>query len=116
VRKGPRGLYLAENYRFSFPKAGAFTVGNVIITGGQWSDLRARYPQLLSHEETHTWQYLYCLGMPYYLFYSACMAWSKLRTGDRATGNFFERQAGLAEGGYPDLPFLSLVDRLRRRH
>jgi hypothetical protein len=32
------------------------------------------------------------------------MAWSVLRTGDRAARNFFERQAGLAIGGYRELP------------
>ena len=32
------------------------------------------------------------------------MGWSMLRTGDRAARNFFERQAGLAIGGYRDVP------------
>jgi hypothetical protein len=32
------------------------------------------------------------------------MGWSVLRTGDRAARNFFERQAGLAMGGYIDYP------------
>jgi len=108
VRRGPRGLLLAEDYRLRFPPAGAFTIGNVIVTGGRWQDLEGRFPDHLAHEETHTWQYLYCLGLPYYLAYSACMGWSMVRTGDRAAANFFERQAGLARGGYVERPTRSV--------
>ena len=104
VTRRPGGLFLAEHYRLSFPVAGAFTIGNVILTRSRWEDLERRYPRLLDHEEAHTWQYLYCLGVPYYLAYTACMAWSVLRTGDRASANFFERQAGLVRGGYVERP------------
>ena len=104
VRRHPRGLFLAEEYRLRFPVAGAFTIGNVLITGGRWEDLERRFPELLAHEEAHSWQYLYCLGLPYYLAYTACMGWSMLRTGDRAAANFFERQAGLVRGGYAERP------------
>ena len=41
------------------------------------------------------------------------MGWSWLRTGDRAARNFFERQAGLADGGYRDLPTRSVGTGLR---
>ncbi|HET9871510.1 MAG TPA: hypothetical protein VFP89_02790 [Propionibacteriaceae bacterium] len=102
VRRGPRGLLLAEGYQPRFPLAGAFTVGNVVVCRSSWELLSRRFPQLLDHEERHTWQYLYCLGLPYYLAYTACMAWSVLRTGDRASANFFERQAGLVAGGYQE--------------
>lgn len=104
MARGPRGLILAESYRLKFPIAEAFTVGNVIITGGTWEQILARNRRLLDHEEGHTWQYLYCAGLPFYLFYSAAMGWSWLRTGDRAAANFFERRAGLDLGGYLDLP------------
>ncbi|HEX8510287.1 MAG TPA: hypothetical protein VF635_12445 [Propionibacteriaceae bacterium] len=104
VRRHLGGLFLAEGYRLRFPVAGAFTVGNVIITASTWDELQHRCPQLLDHEEAHTWQYLYCFGLPYYLAYSACLCWSWLRTGNLASGNFFERQAGLDRGGYPSLP------------
>jgi hypothetical protein len=107
-RRGPRGLILGEDYRFSFPIAGAFTVGNVVITARNWDTLLSELPTLLTHEERHTWQYLYCLGLPYYLPYAACLGWSWLRTGDRASRNFFERQAGLADGGYRELPVRSV--------
>jgi len=104
IRRGPRGLFLGEGYRLKFPLAGAFTIGNVITTGSTWEQTLSRYPQLMRHEEQHTWQYLYCLGLPYYAAYVICMGWSVLRTGDRAAANFFERQAGLVIGGYRELP------------
>ncbi len=113
IRRGPRGLFVAENYRLKFPVAGAFTIGNVIITGARWDDLERRFPQLFEHEEAHSWQYLYCLGLPYYLAYSACMGWSMLRTGDRAAANFFERRAGLIQGGYAQLPTRPLLEGVR---
>jgi hypothetical protein len=113
VRRGPRGLFLAQHYRLKFPVAGAFTIGNVITTGQDWDTVLQAFPELIRHEEGHTWQYLYCLGLPFYPAYGVCMGWSMLRTGDRAARNFFERQAGLATGGYPDLPTRSLGDGIR---
>lgn len=104
IRRGPRGLLLADGYRPRFPVAGAFTVGNVIVTSRSWDELDARFPELLAHEEAHTWQYLACLGLPYLPIYTACMAWSVLRTGDRASANAFERRAGLVIGGYREQP------------
>jgi hypothetical protein len=104
IRRGPRGLFLCEGYRLNFPIAGAFTIGNVITTTATWEEKLRRYPQLLRHEERHSWQYLYCFGFPYYIPYVIFMGWSWLRTGDRAARNFFERQAGLQIGGYRELP------------
>ena len=112
VRRGPRGLFLAEGYRLTFPVAGAFAIGNVITTGATWEEKLRQYPQLLEHEEVHTWQYLYCIGFPYYVAYVMCMGWSMLRTGDRAARNFFERQAGLRIGGYPELPIRPIRENL----
>jgi hypothetical protein len=112
-RWGPRGLILAEHYRFRFPVAGAFTIGNVCATARDWDTLLGELPTLFTHEERHTWQYLYCLGLPFYPLYAICMGWSWLRTGDRASRNFFERRAGLADGGYPDLPVRSIAAGLR---
>ena len=70
-------------------------------------------PRLLEHEEGHTWQYLYCLGLPFYLAYGVCLAWSMLRTGDRAARNFFERSAGLVSGGYEDKPIRPIGENVR---
>lgn len=110
IRRGPRGLFLCEGYRLKFPIAGAFTIGNVITTPKTWDALLARNPDLLRHEEGHTWQYLYCLGLPFYPIYGVAMAWSMVRTGDRAARNFFERQAGLTIGGYLDRPVRPMAE------
>jgi hypothetical protein len=104
IKRGPRGLFLGEHYQLKFPVAGAFTIGNVITTSVTWDSMLRSNPFLIKHEEGHTWQYLYCLGLPYYVLYVIFMGWSMLRTGDRAARNFFERQAGLAMGGYIDYP------------
>lgn len=99
--RGPRGLILASGYTWTMPKAAAFTVGNVVLfragTASAGTD-----PILLSHEERHSTQYAYCLGLPFLPLYLLCALWSLLRTGNPGTRNFFERQAGLAAGGYPD--------------
>jgi len=107
LSRGPRELWYAERYALPFPVAGAFTVGNVIITPRSIADIGER---TLTHEERHTWQYMVCgtLFMPLYV---AAMGWSWIRTGDRAARNIFERGAGLADGGYIDVP----VRPLRRR-
>jgi len=118
VVPGPRGLLLGEGYRPWFPVAGAFAVGNVLITRSTWPEALGRLPRLLEHEERHSWQYLYCLGLPYFLAYGGCLVWSVLRTGDRASRNFFERQAGLVAGGYqerPTRPIRPVVPALIRR-
>ena len=119
IRRGPRGLFLAEGYRLPFPIAGAFTVGSVVTTSETFPAKLRRSPGLLEHEEVHTWQYLYCLGLPFYVAYGGCLVWSVLRTGDLAAANFFERQAGLATGGYLERPLrpvrVNLTELLHRR-
>lgn len=100
VRRYRSGLYLAEGYRLKFPVAGAFTVGNVIVFSDDVDLLLALFPELIEHEESHTWQYAWTLGLPFFPLYALGMAWSWVRTGDRAAANFFERRAGLESGGY----------------
>ncbi len=104
LRLGPRGLILGERYRLPFPIAGAFTVGDVIITPETFPELGQQYPDLLTHEELHCWQYFYALGLPFLIAYPFAMGWSMLRTGDRAAGNIFEIHAGLDSGGYQRHP------------
>jgi hypothetical protein len=114
IRRGPRGLLLAERYRLRFPVASAFTVGSVIITSSTFDARLSELPGLVVHEERHTWQYLACLGLPFYPLYVLCMGWSVLRTGDRSSRNFFERQAGLELGGYRDVPIRPISVTIRR--
>lgn len=104
LRRGPHGLLLGEGYRLPFPVAGAFTVGDVIITADRFERLTRRHPRLLEHEERHSWQYVACLGLPFLVAYPVAMAWSMLRTGDQASANVFEVHAGLADGGYHRRP------------
>lgn len=108
VARGPRGLYLASGYRFGFPVAGAFTVGNVVVSKDDWADLQLERPLLLTHEEQHSWQYVVCGGLPFLPLYVGALAWSWIRTGDFASRNLFERNAGLAMGGYHERSVRSL--------
>ena len=104
ISPGPRGLYLADGYRLGFPIAGAFTVGNVVLSTGDWAQLQLGQPRLIEHEERHSWQYVVCGGLPFLPLYAGALAWSWLRTGDFSSRNVFERNAGLAIGGYHERP------------
>lgn len=123
LRMGPELLILAEEYRLGIPKAGAFTVGGVVLVPG--TDLRTletRRPGTTTHEARHSWQYFWCLGLPFFPLYAAAAGWSWLRRGEPASGNWFERDAGLDTGGYPDSPITNVgwrrligaVGRIRR--
>lgn len=114
IRRGPWGLRLASGYRWPFPVAGAFTVGDVVISRYDLTAVARRRPGLLKHEEVHSRQWMACLGLPFLPLYLVSMAWSWLRTGDRAAHCVFERHAGLAEGGYADVPVRPLAPVVRR--
>ncbi|WP_045730473.1 hypothetical protein [Pseudarthrobacter chlorophenolicus] len=100
LHRGPRGLFLAAGYGWPLPVAGAFTLGNVVLSRCSAEALLDR-PELLGHEEKHCSQYAWCLGLPFIPLYLLAAGWSTLRTGNPGTGNVFERQAGLLAGGYP---------------
>lgn len=110
LSRGPRGLVLATGYAYPFPRAGAFTVGNVVLTrhDAAWLGRRER---MLLHEERHSWQYAVALGLPMLPLYVVAAGWSYLRGGDVSTYNVFEVSAGLEDGGYP---LVSRRQRLRR--
>jgi hypothetical protein len=99
--RGPHGLTIAAGYGLPLPHARAFTVGNVVLYRAGPA-VAGKDPVLLGHEERHSSQYAWCLGLPFLVLYFLCAGWSVLRTGNPASANFFERQAGLAAGGYPD--------------
>jgi len=96
---GPHGLTVATGYRLAYPRAVAFTVGNVVITRLSPERLAAR-PTLLVHEARHSTQWACWLGLPFLPAYLLAAGWSYLRTGDHFSHNVFERRAGLADGGY----------------
>lgn len=116
VVDGGRGLHFALGYRPRLPVAGAFTVGNVVLFRPRF-DEPDRFPGLVSHEERHSTQYVFCLGLPFLPLYFAAAGYSWLRTGDPASRNVFERHAGLAAGGYterPVRPVAAILHGLRR--
>ncbi|MFJ3958740.1 hypothetical protein [Arthrobacter sp. NPDC090010] len=98
LARAPEGLWLAQDYSWGYPPSGAFTLGSVILSR-PGLDLSAD-PVLLGHEATHSWQYAFCLGLPFLPLYGLCAAWSQVRTGSPALANPFERGAGLEAGGY----------------
>ena len=105
LRRGPEVLVLAEHYRLRVPRAGAFTIGNVVLVPrGTASALELRAPGTLAHEATHSWQWFWCLGLPFLPLYGLAAGWSWLRTADAASANWFERNAGLVRGGYTERP------------
>lgn len=100
-RRGEQGLVYAYGYRIPFPVAGAFTVGNVIITRHAEGYLTGG---LLDHESRHATQYAACVGLPMIVLYLLASALSVVICGHPASWNVFERLAGLEDGGYPRLP------------
>ncbi|GAB3579573.1 hypothetical protein [Calidifontibacter terrae] len=102
ITRGERGMLLADHYRFGFPAGGAFTVGSVAITAGDWPQLLADRPSLIRHEEWHSFQYARVGGLPFLPLYAGALVWSKLTTGDYWSRNWFERQAGLDIGSYTE--------------
>ena len=101
VRRGPRGLLIATGYGWRLPIAGAFTVGNVVLFRSGPAEALAD-PVLLGHEERHSTQYAWCLGVPFLPLYLLAAGWSLWRTGNPGSANAFERHAGLQAGGYPE--------------
>ena len=101
--RGPRGLFYANGYKLGFPIAGAFTIGNVVLSKHE----RAYFDDgtiLVRHEERHSWQYFCLLGLPMLPFYGVAAVVSWLLTGDPASRNLFERLANLKDGGYVERP------------
>jgi len=98
-----RGTHLATGFRWRFPVASAFTLGNVIVTRHDRDWCLAR-PALLRHEDRHCTQYAFCLGPVMVVLYVICAAISWVLAGDHASFNPFDRLANLADGGYVRRP------------
>jgi hypothetical protein len=101
VTRSVDGLFLGTGYRLPVPPAPAFCLGNVIVTR---LDGLAPGSRLFRHEARHATQYAWCGGVvmvPLYLL-AAGVSW--VLTGDFGARNAFERDAGLADGGYTDKP------------
>jgi hypothetical protein len=115
LTRGPHGLIIGWGYRFRVPprRTPAFTLGNIVLLRHEGPEILQRRPRLLVHEERHSTQYAYCLGVVMVLLYVLASTWSLLRTGDPASRNIFERLAGLADGGYTEHPVRPLFRRSR---
>ena len=113
LARAANGLLVGVRYRLPVPVAPAFTVGNVILARGDRAGL-ASMEALLAHEARHATQYAWCGGLvmlPLY-FLAAGVSWGL--TGDFGARNVFERQAGLAAGGYADTPLRPVLARFAR--
>ncbi|HEY3556466.1 MAG TPA: hypothetical protein VGL05_03360 [Kribbella sp.] len=104
--RGPRGLVFANGYKLGFPVAGAFTIGNVVLSKHE----RAYFDDaaLVRHEERHSWQYFCLIGLPMLPLYVVGVVISFALTGDPASRNPFERLANLKDGGYVERPIQPL--------
>ncbi len=113
VARTADGLLIGTRYRLPVPVAPAFTVGNVILARSDRAAL-ASMEALLAHEARHATQYAWCGGLamlPVY-FLAAGVSWGL--TGDFGAQNVFERQAGLADGGYSGKPLRPALARFAR--
>jgi hypothetical protein len=109
VARGTDGLFLGTGYRLPVPPAPAFCLGNVIVTRLDGITASSR---LFRHEARHATQYAWCGGVAMVPLYLAAAAVSWALTGDFGARNVFERQAGLADGGYTDKPLRPTIQRL----
>jgi len=109
LARAPDGLLAATGYRLPVPAVPAFTMGSVIVTR---RDSLPPDTALFRHEARHATQYAWCGGVLMLPAYFAAAGASWLLCGDFGPWNVFERQAGLADGGYADR---SLRPALRRR-
>ncbi len=114
VRRGRHGVLIAEGYRHRVPPATCFTVGSVIITRrtADWL-LDPRRERLFGHECRHAGQYA-ALGPLFWPAYWLSCGWSYALTGSYGARNAFERHAGLATGGYRELPLRPWAARFTR--
>ncbi|WP_328462862.1 hypothetical protein OHA21_36400 [Actinoplanes sp. NBC_00393] len=116
VRRGRDGIIIAEGYRLRVPPNSCFTVGSVILTRrtADWL-LAEERAALLAHESRHAGQYA-VLGPLFWPAYWLACGWSYSLTRSYGVRNFFERRAGLKDGGYPeDLPLRPWAARWKRR-
>jgi hypothetical protein len=106
------GLFTGTGYQLPVPSAPAFCLGNVIITR---RDSVTPGSALFRHEARHATQYAWCGGLVMVPLYLAAAGGSWVLTGDFGARNVFERQAGLADGGYADRPLRPGIRRLSVR-
>lgn len=105
----PDGLLAGTGYRLPVPAVPAFTMGSVILTRSR--DALPADSALFRHEARHATQYAWCGGLLMLPLYFTAAGVSWLLCGDFGAWNVFERQAGLADGGYADHPLRQALRR-----
>ncbi len=114
LARGPDGLLTGTGYRLPLPAVPAFTMGSVILTR---RDSLAPGTALFRHEARHATQYAWCGGLLMLPLYFTAAGVSWVLCGDFGARNIFERLAGLADGGYQDVPLRPvLIPRGRPNH
>ena len=109
VARATDGLLAGTGYKLPVPAVPAFTVGSVIVTR---RDSLPSDTALFRHEARHATQYAWCGGLLMLPLYFASAGVSWVLSGDVGAWNVFERQAGLADGGYADHPLRPALGRL----
>jgi hypothetical protein len=101
LARAPDGVITGTGYRLPLPAVPAFTMGSVILTraGALPPDTA-----LFRHEARHTTQYAWCGGLLMLPLYFTAAGASWVLCGDFGAWNVFERRAGLADGGYAEVP------------
>ncbi|HEV2933938.1 MAG TPA: hypothetical protein VGY96_12465 [Streptosporangiaceae bacterium] len=112
IARSVDGLFTGTGYRLPVPPAPAFCLGNVIVTR---EDVIDPGTAVFRHEARHATQFAWCGGVAMIPLYLAAAGVSWLLTGDFGARNVFERQAGLADGGYTDKPLRPAIRRARAR-
>ncbi len=108
LARAPDGLLAATGYRLPVPAVPAFTLGSVILTR---RDTLPPESALFRHEARHATAYAWCGGLCMLPLYFAAAGVSWLLCGDVGAWNAFERQAGLADGGYARHPLRQAFQR-----
>jgi len=113
IRRGRGGVLIAEGYRRKVPPATCFTLGSVVLTrrSAEWL-LAEERAELLTHESRHAGQYA-VLGPLFWPAYWLACGYSYAMTGSYGARNAFEKHAGLAGGGYREVPLRPWAARLR---
>jgi hypothetical protein len=111
LAQAPEGLLTGTGYRLPIPAVPAFTMGSVILTR---RDSLPSDTALFRHEARHSTQYAWCGGLLMLPLYFGAAGVSWVLSGDVGAWNLFERRAGLADGGYADVPLRPVFRRRLR--
>ena len=109
IARSVDGLFTGTGYRLPVPPAPAFCLGNVIVARGDGIDPGS---PVFRHEARHATQFAWCGGVVMIPLYLAAAGVSWVLAGDFGARNVFERQAGLADGGYTDQPLRPVLRRI----